>query len=50
MPSFWTVLLSCLLLASQAWANMDNNQQIEKMMNNMTATKMVEVEERVEVE
>ena len=48
MPSFWTVLLSCLLLASQAWANMDNNQQIEKMMNNMTATKMVEVEERVE--
>ena len=48
MTSFWTVLLSCLLLASQGWANMDNNQQIEEMMNNMMATKMVEVEERVE--
>ena len=50
MTSSWTVLLSCLLLASQGWADMDNNQQIEEMINNMMAAKMVKVQERMETQ
>ena len=48
MTSSITVLLSCLLLASQGLADMDNNQQIEQMMSKMKAAMMVEVQEKVE--
>ena len=48
MTSSVFVLLSCLLLASQGLEDMDNNLQIEEMMRNMMATKMGEVEEKVQ--
>ena len=48
MTSTVCVLLSCLFLASQGSADMDNNQQIEMVMSKMKAAIMFEVEERVE--
>ena len=47
MTSTMTLLLSCLLMASQGSADMDNNQQTEQMISNMMAAKMAEVEERL---
>ena len=44
--NFATILLSCLLLASQCSAREDSNQQIEEIVN-MMAVKMVEVQENV---
>ena len=48
MTSSMFVLLSCLLLASQGLADMDNNQQMEEMISKMMAAKMGEL--RVEVQ
>ena len=48
MTSSWSVIISCLLLASQGLADMDNNQQIMEMMSKMKAAMIFEVEERVE--
>ena len=48
MTSSITGIISCLLLASQGLASINNNQQTEQKINNMMVAKMVEVMQNVE--